>query len=79
MLKANTIELFSRRDLVIIIFFTIIGLGGVFAATLITVTAPDSQGAGYLAATACDADGVTIDKSVVFNQLQSGTQSQQSA
>ena len=66
-LKANTIELFSRRDLVIIIFFTIIGLGGVFAATLVTVTAPDSQGAGYLAATACDADGVTIDKSVVFN------------
>jgi len=66
-LKANTIELFSRRDLVIIIFFTILGLGGVFAATLVTVTAPDSQGAGYLAATACDADGVTIDKSVVFN------------
>ena len=66
-LKANTIELFSRRDLVIIIFFTILGLGGVFAATLVTVTAPDSQGAGYLAATACDADGVTVDKSVVFN------------
>ncbi len=66
-LKANTIELFSSRDLVIIIFFTILGLGGVFAATLVTVTAPDSQGAGYLAATACDADGVTIDKSVVFN------------
>jgi len=66
-LKANTIELFSRRDLVIIIFFTILGLGGVFAATLVTVTAPDSQGAGYVAATACDADGVTIDKSVVFN------------
>jgi len=66
-LKANTIELFSRRDLVIIIFFTILGIGGVFAATLVTVTAPDSQGAGYLAATACDADGVTIDKSVVFN------------
>jgi hypothetical protein len=66
-LRANTIELFSKRDLVIIIFFTIIGLGGVFAATLITVTAPDSQGAGYVAATACDADGVTIDKNVVFN------------
>ena len=66
-LKANTTELFSRRDLVIIIFFTILGLGGVFAATLVTVTAPDSQGAGYVAATACDADGVTIDKSVVFN------------
>lgn len=66
-LRANTIELFSKRDLVIIIFFTILGIGGVFAATLITVTAPDSQGAGYVAATACDADGVTIDKSVVFN------------
>ena len=58
-LKANTIELFSRRDLVIIIFFTILGLGGVFAATLITVTAPDSQGAGYLAATTCD-ENVTV-------------------
>ena len=66
-LRANTIELFSKRDLVVIIFFTVLGLGGAFAATLITVTAPDSQGAGYLAATACDADGVTIDKSVVFN------------
>jgi hypothetical protein len=65
-LKANTINLFSKRDLVIIIFFTILGLGGVFAATLITVTAPDSQGAGYLAATSCD-EAVTIDKSVVFN------------
>ena len=58
-LKANTIELFSRRDLVIIIFFTILGLGGVFAATLITITAPDSQGAGYLAATTCD-ENVTV-------------------
>jgi len=65
-LKANTINLFSKRDLVIIIVFTILGLGGVFAATLITVTAPDSQGAGYLAATSCD-EAVTIDKSVVFN------------
>ena len=65
-LKANTIELFSKRDLVIIIFFTILGLGGVFAATLITVTAPDSQGAGYVAATSCD-EAVTIDKSVLFN------------
>jgi len=58
-LRANTIELFSKRDLVIIIFFTILGLGGVFAATLITVTAPDSQGAGYLAATTCD-ENVTV-------------------
>jgi hypothetical protein len=65
-LRANTIELFSKRDLVIIIFFTILGLGGVFAATLVTVTAPDSQGAGYVAATSCD-EAVTIDKGVVFN------------
>ena len=65
-LKANTINLFSKRDLLIIILFTFLGLGGVFAATLITVTAPDSQGAGYLAATSCD-EAVTIDKSVVFN------------
>jgi hypothetical protein len=65
-LRANTIELFSKRDLLIIIFFTILGLGGVFAATLVTVTAPDSQGAGYLAATTCD-ENLTIDKSVVFN------------
>ena len=66
-LRANTIELFSKRDLVIIIFFTILGIGGVFAATLITITTPESQGAGYLASTACDADGVTVDKSLVFN------------
>ena len=65
-LRANTVELFSKRDLVIIIFFTILGLGGVFAATLITITAPDSQGAGYVAATSCD-EAVTIDKSVLFN------------
>ena len=65
-LKANTIELFSRRDLVIIIFFAILGIGGAFAATLITVTAPDSQGAGYLAATSCD-ESITVNKDVVFN------------
>jgi hypothetical protein len=65
-LRANTIELLTKRDLVVIIFFTILGLGGVFAATLITVTAPDSQGAGYVAATSCD-EAVTIDKSVLFN------------
>ena len=65
-LKANTIELFNKRDLVVIIFFTLLGLGGAFAAALITVTAPDSQGAGYLAATGCDEE-VTINKDVVFN------------
>ncbi|MCX6449221.1 MAG: hypothetical protein NTV41_01650 [Actinobacteria bacterium] len=65
-LKANTIELFSKRDLVVIIFFTILGLGGVFAATLITITTPDSQGAGYIRATACD-ESVNISASSVLN------------
>ena len=65
-LKANTVELFSKRDLVVIIFFTILGLGGVFAATLITITTPDSQGAGYVRATACD-ESVNISASSVLN------------
>ena len=65
-LRANTIELLTRRDLAIIIFFAILGIGGAFAAGLVTVTAPDSQGAGYIAATSCD-EAVTIDKGVVFN------------
>ena len=64
-LKANTIELFTKRDLAIIIFFAILGIGGAFAATLITITAPDSQGAGYLAATSCD-ESIAINKDVVF-------------
>ena len=53
LLRKEIMNLLSKRDLVIIIFFTILGLGGVFAATLITITAPDSQGAGYIRATAC--------------------------
>jgi len=61
--KSNTIGLFSKRDLVIIAFFTLLGLGGAFAATLITISTPDSQGAGYAAATACD-DAVTINANV---------------
>ena len=65
-LKANTVELFSKRDLVVIIFFAILGLGGVFAATLITITTPDSQGAGYIRATACD-ESVNISASSVLN------------
>jgi len=65
-LRANTIELFSKRDLVVIIFFTILGIGGVFAATLITITTPDSQGAGYIRATACD-ESVNISASPVLN------------
>jgi hypothetical protein len=65
-LKANTIELFSKRDLIVIATFAILGIGGALAATLITVTAPDSQGAGYLAATSCD-ESITVNKDVVFN------------
>ena len=53
-LFARLIGLFSKRDLIVIATFAILGIGGAFAATLITVTAPDSQGAGYLAATSCD-------------------------
>ena len=55
----KTINLFSKRDFIVITFFTILGMGGVFAAGLVTVTAPNSQGAGYLRATACD-ENVTI-------------------
>jgi alpha-tubulin suppressor-like RCC1 family protein len=58
-LKANTIGLFSKRDFVIIAFFTLLGAGGVFAAGLITISTPDAQGAGYTASTACD-ENVTI-------------------
>ena len=58
-IKANTIGLFTKRDFLIIAFFTLLGAGGVFAATLITITTPDSQGAAYVAATACD-ENVTV-------------------
>ena len=58
-IKANTIGLFSKRDFLVIAFFTLLGAGGVFAATLITITTPDSQGAAYVAATACD-ENVTV-------------------
>ena len=54
-----TTDLFSKRDLLVIIFFTLLGAGGVFSATLITITTPDSQGAAYVAATACD-ENVTV-------------------
>ena len=59
-------NLLSKRDLVVIIFFTILGLGGAFAATLITITTPDSQGAGYIRATACD-ESVNISASSLLN------------
>ena len=58
-IKANTIGLFTKRDFLIIAFFTLLGAGGVFAATLITISTPDSQGAAYVAANACD-ENVTI-------------------
>jgi hypothetical protein len=58
-LRSFTIDLFSKKDFLIIAFFTLLGAGGVFAATLITVSTPDSQGAAYLAATACD-ENVTV-------------------
>ena len=64
----NTIAIFSKRDAIIIAFFTLVGLGGVFAAGLITVSAPDAQGAGYIAATTCD-PAVTINKNVVFDTV----------
>jgi hypothetical protein len=63
---ARLFGLFSKRDLIVIATFAVLGAGGAFAATLITISAPDSQGAGYLAATSCD-EAVTIDKSVSFN------------
>jgi len=66
LLGKEIINLLSKRDLIVIIFFTILGLGGAFAATLITVTAPDSQGAGYVAATSCD-EAVTINSPSNFS------------
>ena len=57
--KSNTIGLISKRDFVVIAFFTLLGAGGVFAAALITITDSDSQGAAYVRATACD-ENVTI-------------------
>jgi hypothetical protein len=59
-------KLFSKRDFIVVSFFTILGMGGVFAAGLVTLTQSESQGAGYVAATSCD-EAVTVDKSVVFN------------
>lgn len=66
LLGREIINLFTKRDLVVIIFFTILGLGGAFAATLIAITTPDSQGAGYIRATACD-ESVNISASSVLN------------
>jgi alpha-tubulin suppressor-like RCC1 family protein len=58
--------LFSKRDLIVIATFAVLGAGGAFAATVITLNAPDSQGAGYLAATNCDSS-VTIRTETVLD------------
>ncbi|MEI8184862.1 MAG: hypothetical protein WCG39_04850, partial [Actinomycetes bacterium] len=65
-LSNRTIKLFRKRDLVIIVFFTILGIGGVFAAGAITLTQTDKQGAGYTAVTSCD-EAVSINKDVTFD------------
>ena len=63
----KAINLFSKRDFIVITFFTILGMGGVFAAGLVTLTPSESQGAGYLRATTCD-PAITI-KSRLLNKL----------
>lgn len=62
---ARLFGLFSKRDLIVIATFAILGAGGAFAATLITINAPDSQGAGYLAATNCDSNVTVRAESVL--------------
>jgi hypothetical protein len=62
----NTVYLFSKRDFAIIAFFTILGIGGVFAAGRVVLTPTESQGAGYSAVTACDPN-VTINKDITFD------------
>ena len=66
-LVVRTINLFTKRDVFIIAFFTLIGIAGVFAAGLVTISTPQAQGAGYVAATACDSNGVTVNKNVIFD------------
>jgi hypothetical protein len=61
-------EIFSKRDVFIIAFFTLIGIAGVFAAALVTISTPQAQGAGYISATTCD-PAVTINKDVVFDTV----------
>jgi len=64
----RTINLFSKRDVLIIAFFTLLGLGGVFAAATVTISTPQAQGAGYVSATTCD-PAITINKDVVFDTV----------
>ena len=60
-IKANTIDLLSKREFLIIALFVLIGAGGVVAASSIAINSgsPVSLGAGYAAATACD-ENVTL-------------------
>ena len=64
----KAINLFSKRDFIVITFFTLLGMGGVFAAGLVTLTQSESQGAGYLRATTCD-PAITINKNVLFDPV----------
>ena len=65
-LSNRTINLFTKRDLIIIAFFTLLGIGGVFASSLITVTATEAQGAGYTGANSCD-EAVTVTEPSNFS------------
>jgi hypothetical protein len=66
--SSRTINLFSKRDVFIIGFFTLLGIGGVFAAATVTISTPQAQGAGYVSATTCD-PAITINKDVVFDTV----------
>ena len=61
-------EVFSKQDVFIIAFFTLLGIGGVFAAATVTISTPQAQGAGYVSATTCD-PAITINKDVVFDTV----------
>ena len=65
-LSNRTINLFTKKDLIVIAFFTLLGIGGVFASSLITVTATEAQGAGYTGANSCD-ENVTITEPSNFS------------
>jgi len=66
LLGKNTFEFFTKRDIALIGFFTLLGIGGVFAAALISISTPEAQGAGYTAATSCDPE-VAINKNVLLD------------
>ncbi len=67
-LSENLIKLIPKKTLAIIILFATIGLGGVLAATSISINAgsPVSLGAGYAAATSCD-ESVTLNAKTAFD------------